>query len=425
MPQEFVHEPARDIPLIADVDVLVCGGGPAGTAAAIAAARAGASTMLLERYGCLGGLATGGLVIVLPPFTRDGHPVIGGIGEETLDLLLEGNEAEYRSDRGSNSVDRGSSRFDPEGLKRLSDEMCVEAGVRLRYHSWVVGVFGEQGRPEGAIVESKAGREAIRARTIIDCTGDGDVAALAGADFEPDDKMIGLPFRIGNIDLERWSESRSDGTAGAIHKETHQVAGYESHFGLSPFPLNPGVAWGNNHMAYGNFLDPDELTEMEIRGRRSAKIVLDMMRDKMPGFEDAWLIDTAWQIGVRCTRRIVGRSKMLYEEFEADRTFDDSVALGNDFRKPTVVYEIPLGSLVPAEIDGLLMAGRCVSSDAEAMEALREIHCCWTMGEATGAAAALAVERNCDPADVPIDELRERLVSVGAAIDLPPRADEG
>lgn len=413
MAHETVREPAREIPVVADVDVLVCGGGPAGTAAAIAAARAGANTMLLERYGCLGGLATGGLVIVLPPFTRDGHQVIGGIGEETLDLLLEAGEAEYRSDR-------GSSRFDPEGLKRLSDEMCLEAGVRLRCHSWVVGVFGEPGRPEGAIVESKAGREAIRARMIIDCTGDGDVAVQAGAEFEPDDKMIGLPFRIGNIDLDRWSEARSDGRGGEIHKEAHAAAGYERNFGLSPFPLNPGVAWGNNHMAHGSFLDPDELTRMEVRGRRSAKIVLDIMREKMPGFEEAWLIDTASQIGVRCTRRIVGLQKMLYEEFEADRTFDDSVALGNDFRKPAVVYEIPLGSLIPAGIGGMLMAGRCVSSDAEAMEALREIHCCWTMGEATGAAAALAVERDCEPAEVPTDELRARLLAANAAIDLPP-----
>ncbi|MGI5817402.1 MAG: FAD-dependent oxidoreductase [Armatimonadota bacterium] len=414
MVQQSVREPARDIPVVADVDVLVCGGGPAGTAAAVASARAGARTMLLERYGCLGGLATGGLVIVLPPFTRNGHQVIGGIGRETLETLLDAGEAEYRSDR-------GSSRFDPEGLKRLSDEMCVEAGVLLRMHSWVVGVFGEDGRPEGAIVESKAGREAVRARMTVDCTGDGDVAALAGAGFDRDDRMIGLPFRIGNIDLERWSEARSDGTAGEVHKEAHEAAGYEASFGLSPFPLNPGVAWGNNHMARGDFLDPEVLTRMEIRGRRSAKIVLDIVREKMPGFEDSWLIDTASQIGVRCTRRINGLETMRYEEFKADRQFDDSVALGNDFRRPDVVYEIPLGSLIPADVGGVLMAGRCVSSDAEAMEALREIHCCWTMGEAAGAAAALAVERDCEPKDVRAGELRERLTGAGAVVDLPPR----
>ncbi|MFW6438041.1 MAG: FAD-dependent oxidoreductase, partial [Armatimonadota bacterium] len=301
----------------------------------------------------------------------------------------------------------------------ISDTMCVDAGVMLRFHSWVVGVFGEEGRPEGAIIESKAGREAVRARTIVDCTGDGDVAAQAGADFDRDDKMIGLPFRVGNIDMERWSEARSDGAGGEIHKQAHAAAGYDSYFGLSPFPIEPNVAWGNNHMARGDFLDPDVLTRMEIRGRRSAKAALDVLREKMPGFEEAWLIDTAWQIGVRCTRRIKGLATMCYEEFEAEKQFDDSVALGNDFRKPAVVYEIPMGSLIPSGVDGVLVAGRCVSSDAEAMEALREIHCCWTMGEAAGAAAAMAAEQKCEPREVSVSELRERLTAVGAVVDLP------
>ncbi len=412
MPQETIREPARELPVIADVDVLVCGGGPAGTAAAIASARAGADTMLVERYGCLGGLATGGLVIVLPPLTRDDDQVIGGIGQETLEKLVDSDEAEYRNER-------GSSRFDPEGLKRLSDEMCLDAGVLVRMHSWVVGVFGDDSRPDGVILESKAGREAIRAGVIVDCTGDGDVAAMAGADFERDQKMIGLPFRIGNIDMDRWSEARSDGSAREVHREAHAAAGYESYFGLSPFPLEPNVAWGNNHMARGDFLDPDVLTRMEIRGRRSAKTALDVLREKMPGFEEAWLIDTAWQIGVRCTRRINGLETMRFEEFENERRFDDSVALGNDFRNPDLVYEIPLGSLIPRDVEGVVVAGRCVSGDAEAMEALREIHCCWTMGEAAGAAAALAAEHQCPPRSVPIGELRASLLAAGAVIDLP------
>jgi hypothetical protein len=340
--------------------------------------------------------------------------VIGGIGQETLETLIDAGEADYRSER-------GSSMFDPEGLKLRSDEMCTDAGVLLRMHSWAVGVFGDAGRPEGVIVESKAGREAIRARQIVDCTGDGDVAAMAGAGFERDDKMIGLPFRVGNIDMDAWSEARSDGSAREIHQEAHAAGGYEHYFGLSPFPIEPNVAWGNNHMAHGDFLDPDVLTRMEIRGRRSAKAALDVLRAKMPGFEDAWLIDTAWQIGVRCTRRIAGVATMRFEEFEAQRQFEDSVALGNDFRDPDLVYEVPLGALIPADVDGVLVAGRCVSADAEAMEALREIHCCWSMGEAAGAAAALAAERDCELRDVPVPELRERLETAGAVVDLPPQ----
>jgi len=143
----------------------------------------------------------------------------------------------------------------------------------------------------------------------------------------------------------------------------------------------------------------------------------------MPGFEDAWLIDTAWQIGVRCTRRIACQYEMTFAEFTAEARHEDAVALGNDFRKPDLVYEIPLRSLLPTGLDNVAVAGRCVCADAEAMEALREIHCCWTMGEASGAAAALAVERDCALVEVPVDELRSRLVAAGAAVDLPPRAE--
>ncbi len=414
MSTDVITESERQIPVIAEVDVLVCGGGPAGTAAAVAAGRAGADVMLVERYGCLGGLATGGLVIVLPPLTRDGRQVIGGIGRETLETLIEAGEADYRSER-------GSSMFDPEGLKRLSDEMCLDAGVRLRLHSWVVGTFGEEGRPGGVIVESKAGRQAIRARTIVDATGDGDVAAMAGAGFERDDKMIGMPFRIGNVDLERWSEARSDGGAREVHEAARQAGGYESYLGLSPFPIEPGVAWGNNHMAPGDFLDPDVLSRMEVQGRRAAGRVLEVLREHMPGFEEAWLIDTAWQIGVRCTRRIECRHEMLFDDFTAERHYTDSVALGNDFRNPDLVYEIPLRSLIPRDLDNVAVAGRCVCADPEAMEALREIHCCWTMGEAAGAAAALAAERDCALHQVPVGELQRRLTDAGAAIELPPR----
>ncbi|MGD9497315.1 MAG: FAD-dependent oxidoreductase [Armatimonadota bacterium] len=413
---ETMREPARDIPVVAEVDVLVCGGGPAGTAAAVAAARAGARTMLVERYGCLGGLATGGLVIVLPPLTRDGDQVIGGIGQETLEALIASGEADYRSAR-------GSSLFDPEGLKHLADQMCLQAGVRLRLHSWAVGVLGPRGRPEAVIVESKAGREAIRTHTIVDCTGDGDIAVQAGATWERDEKMIGMPFRLGNVNIERWNRAKSEDPEGTgkVFEAAHQAGGYESYLGLSPFPIEPGVVWGNDHLAPGDFLDPEVLTRMEVRGRRAARRVLEVLRAQMPGFEEAWLIDTAWQIGVRCTRRIQCLHRMTFEEFTAQAHHEDAVALGNDFRKPDLVYEIPLRSLLPGGLDNVAVAGRCVGSDEEAMEALREIHCCWAMGEAAGAAAALAAERDCALPQVPVAELQTRLRDAGAVVDMPPR----
>lgn len=412
MSQQYVTEPSRETPVIAEVDVLVCGGGPAGTAAAVAAARAGADVMLLERYGCLGGLATGGLVIVLPPFTRDDHRVIGGIGWETRQRLLDEGHADFRSAR-------GGTVFDPEALKLISDEMCLDAGVRLRLHSWVVDVFGDEGAPEGVIVQSKAGREAVRARAIVDCTGDGDVAALAGAGFDHDRRMIGMPFRLGNVDIDRWLGARQqEGGTRDIHEAARQAGGYESYLGLSAVGLQPGIVWGNNHMTHGDFLDPDVLTRMEVRGRRSAWQALEVLRERMPGYEDAWIIDTAWQIGVRCTRRIHGRTTMRFEEFTAGAHHDDSVGLGNDFRDPDLVYEMPLGALIPSDLRTVAVAGRCVSSDPEAMEALREIHVCWPMGEAAGLAAAIAVDRDVPLAELPAEPLQQRLRSAGAVLEI-------
>ncbi len=414
MRTDSVTEPARETPVVAKVEVLVCGGGPAGTAAAIAAAREGAQVMLIERYGCLGGLATGGLVLVLPPMARGEHQVIGGIGWETLEALLTTGEAQYRG-KG------GASLFDPEGLKRVSDEMCLAAGVRLRLHSWAVGVFGEAGRPEGVIVESKAGRQAIRARQIVDCTGDADVAAVAGAQWEKDDRALGEPFRIGNVDLARWEQARREDQEAvqAVHRSVNEAGGYEGFLGLSAFPLEEGVVWGNNYLAEGDALDPESLTRLEVHGRRAAHLVVQHLREHMPGFENCWLIDTAWQIGVRCTRRVKGRHRLTYEDFQGETHHEDSVGLGNDFRRPDLVYEIPLRALIPAGIENMLVAGRCISSGSEAMEALREIHVCWVMGQAAGTAGALAAKEDCAPSEIPVGELQERLRAADVPLVLP------
>lgn len=407
----YITEPAREVPVRWEADVVVCGGGPAGTAAAIAAARHGAKTLLLERYGCLGGLATGGLVIVLPHFTCHGRPVIGGIGREIRDTLIETGEAVFRG-----GADR--SAFDPEAVKWLSIRLCREAGVKILHHVWVAGAAVEDGKLQAVLVESKVGRLAVRGKVFVDATGDGDVFATAGADFETSDQYIGLPFRLTNVDVERWQAARKeqpDAVAEAM-EAARQAGGWDSYFGVNPMPTPDGFIWGNNMFREFDALDPENLTYVETEGREAIRRSLQVLRERLPGFERAWLVDTASQVGVRRSRRLIGEYVMTEEDVsQEDSRFDDAIGRGNDFRNEKLAYDIPYRSLLPRDVNGLLVAGRCISCTHEALEPIREIHVCWVMGEAAGTAAAMALQAGCEPRDVSVPELQGRLREAGVA----------
>jgi ribulose 1,5-bisphosphate synthetase/thiazole synthase len=404
-------EPTREVPIRWEADVVVCGGGPAGTAAAIAAARRGASVILLERYGCLGGLATGGLVLALPAFEDLGRPIIRGIGYEMRQRMLDSGEAAFR-------WAAGGSLFDPEALKWLSVRMCLEAGVKVLHHVWIASAVVRDGRVAAVIVESKAGRLAVRGKVFIDGTGDGDVFAAAGAAFEASNQYIGLPFRVANVDLERWERAREadpDGVSAAM--EAARVAGgWESYAGFNALPFPEGCLWGNNMLKELNGLDPEDLTYVEIEGREAIRRHLEALRRTVPGWERAWLMDVASQVGVRRTRRLQGEYVLTGEDTgQADFRIEDAVGRGNDFRKSGIAYDIPYRALLPREVDGLLVTGRCLSCTHEALEPLREIHVCWVMGEAAGVAAAMAVEQQREPRELSVPELQANLRAAGVA----------
>ena len=408
---QSITEPARQTPVFLKTDVLVCGGGPAGTAAAIAAARQGVSVTLLERYGCLGGLATGGLVIVLPCFLEDGVQVIGGIGKELRDRLIASGEGALRPGHRSDG-----SAFDPEAMKRLSVELCQAESVEVLHHVWVAGVVRDGSRVTGVIFESKAGRMAALADVVIDATGDGDVFAAAGAPFESSTQQIGLPFRLIHIDTEAWQSfrEREPKRHAEIIKQAHRDGGFTGAFQISPLPLAPGMAWGNNGFLEGDALDIRTLSRVECEGRVGVAHVLRVLRAEMPGFENAVLIDTASQLGVRRSRRLVGEYVITDDDVTGrDTRFPDAVGRGNDFRRGGVVYEIPYRALLPRELDGLLVAGRCLSCTHEALEPLREIHVCWVVGQAAGAAAALAVQGGVSPRSVAPPDLQQVLHEAG------------
>jgi len=406
-----ITEPSREVPIRWEADVVVCGGGPAGTAAAIAAARRGASVILLERYGCLGGLATGGLVLALPSFEDLGRPIIRGIGYEMRQRMLDSGEAEFR-------WANGGVLFDPEALKWLSVRMCTEAGVKVLHHVWVANALVQDGRVQAVMVESKAGRLGVRGKVFIDGTGDGDVFAAAGAAFEASNQYIGLPFRVANVDLERWERARRadpDGVSAAM--EAARVAGgWGSYAGFNAMPFPDGCLWGNNMLSELDGLDPEALTHVEIEGREAIRRHLAALRQTVPGWERAWLMDVASQVGVRRTRRLLGEYVLSGEDTgQEDFRSGDAIGRGNDFRKSGIAYDIPYRSLLPKGVDGLLVAGRCLSCTHEALEPLREIHVCWVMGEAAGVAAAMAVERSCEPRELPVPELQANLRAAGVA----------
>ena len=416
-----VREPGRDLPVIAEVDVLVAGGGAAGIAAALAAARRGARTMLVERYGSLGGLATNGLIILL--LTLDdgrGRQVIGGICQEVVERLAARNAClfpdpeewgspdeelveRYRRfglvwGRGPHVV-RYSVAYDPFELKVEADQMLLEAGVDLRLHRWAVGVVREGRRITHVILESKAGREAVACRSVVDATGDADLVALAGEPFELERVHPWLWFRTGGVRVEEAERSpERPRFYRTIHPDSY---------------LHP---WGASERASRaiDATNPDELTAAEVECRRLVREELDRLRAAVPGFERAYMAEVASLLGITESRRLAGRHVLRREEMDAP--FPDTVAVTGHWTKYGAVYAIPYRSLLPPGLDNLLVAGRCISVDHRVHHATKEIPACFATGEAAGAACALALARDIAPASLDPSALREELRRSGAII---------
>lgn len=418
MPGSSVVLPAVEVPVVGQYDVLVCGGGPAGTAAAIGAARLGARTLLIERYNHLGGLATGGQVLALPKFHDTGRLIIGGVGMEMRERLLQRGEAVFRGGG-------DASLFDMESLKSLSAEMVREAGAEILLHSWCSDAVMIDGRLAGAVTISKAGRQAFLADIVVDTTGDLDVAASAGAEFEKSTYGIGVPFRIGGVDIARWQLARREQPQLTQEAQTaaQKAGGWQGFLGLSPAETEKcqlGVVWCNNSLREGDGLDPSELTRIELEGREMARRALDVLREKMPGFERAWLMDMCSQTGVRITRRLRGEYVLSDEDVaQFDFRHPDSVARGNDFRKEGIAFDIPRAALVSRNVPNVVTAGRSLSSTHDAMEPIREIQVCWTSGHAAGVIAALASRQKKLPREVDIADIRNELVAQGAVVGGP------
>ncbi len=382
-----VIQPARELPVLHDTDVLVVGGGPAGICAAIAAKRAGADVVLVERYGHFGGLWTGGLVLlVIGHIVKGGGQVCQGIGEEMMRRLdkLKGAIIDRRPGV--------APTVDAEAVKYLMVEMIEEAGVKVFLHCWGVDAIVNGDQVRGAVFESKSGRQAILAKTVVDATGDGDVYAMAGASYERRSHNVGLVSRIGNLD--RTDASQAQGGAKPRH--------------LGRATPVPGINWVNMHGPEVDGLDVEVLTRMEMNHRKF--IWRNMQRTRsIPGYDQAYLVETAPQLGVRITRAMHGLKTITLKDLKAGTTFPDVVGVGGAAGGEHGPWQIPYGALLPTKVDNLLAAGRCISAEMRMADLVRLIPNCFVTGQAAGVGAAVAVRDGCTPRNVAVPEVQKIL----------------
>jgi len=430
---ETIRQQPRDVKVASRADVVVVGGGPAGVSAALAAARNGARVTLLERYNHLGGLASGGMVLVLDDMW-DNHLneiSVRGTCMTMIERLAARQHAFYPREN-EWGYDPAAYRrwgrwgafdfhthelphpvcfaaaFDPDGWKRLSLEMVIEAGIELRLHSWFSHTLVEDGVVKGVVCESKAGPQAILGQVVIDATGDLDVAASAGAPHTGGNYIMTTVFRLGGVDTdeaERFEREEPEAFS-ALDRQIKKILGGSWGYWWLKTPL-PGIVWCNcPHMAGLDGQKVEDLTSAEVRGRGHLHALVDFVRGKLPGFENCFVVDVAPQTGVRQTRLLEGEYIMTKEDLQQRTRFADSIARGRD-------YYMPYRVLLPQKVDNLLVAGRHYSVTSQAQKISREIPPCMAMGEAAGVAAALAVSANVVVRNVDVAAVQKVLRAQG------------
>lgn len=433
-----VRIPARQVPELASADVVVVGGGPAGLGATLGAARAGARVVCLERQGFLGGNLTAasvGTICGLYVATGSGfEPVAGGVVEELTGELA-------RQGAGFGPVPFRQTAvflYVPWAVKRLAEQRCAAEGVTLLLHCLVGDVVVTDGMIEAVIVATKRGPMAVRAATYVDCTGDADVAAFAGAPTVTGPgagrQAASMQFVMQHVDV--------DAMIGAYGRLSELIATHGAHLPRDAGALLPTGRPGEVIVAMTRVLgpsgappdvtDPREATFGELEGRRQAEEVAAFLRAHMPGFADAFLADTAAVLGVRESRRIVGRHVLSGAEVTAGTRFRDAVAANAwpleyhtrgrsteyRFLPPGVTYDIPYRALLPLGVRNLLVAGRCCSADRDALASVRVIAPAMALGQAAGVAAALAARTGGDVGALAVGEVQDMLRAQGAR--LPP-----
>ena len=456
--QKDVELPPRKATLAAETDVLVVGGGPAGFGAAVAAAEAGADVVLAERYGFFGGNATAALVTILMSYHSEYHraestgentllptdhgkgdPIAAGILDRFVRRLVKAGGALAPTLRTGYTVP-----FDPEVFKLVMMEMLDEAGVKFLFHSLASGVLGGS-EPEGVVFETKSGPLLIRAKCIVDCTGDGDIAAQAGAPYgvgRADGRVqpMTLMFRIGEFEREAFAtyvREHPDQWRGVhglwdlIKKATEAgelvLPREDLLFFATPHPREISV--NSTRVVKVRGTDVFDLTHAEFRGRKQMRQIEAFLRRYVPGFEKAYVIQSGVQVGVRETRRIRGDYELTGDDVLHARKFDDVIArcsypmdIHNPTGKGTVLqhlpkgeaFDIPLRCLIPRNVEHLVVAGRCISGTHEAMASYRIMPTAMGTGQAAGVCAALAARHGIAPRRIEAKDVQKVLLQQGA-----------
>ena len=418
----LIAEPPRTTPVTHVADVLVVGGGSAGVAAAVAAAREGADVLLAERYGSLGGLATGGLIVLL--LTLDdgrGRQAVAGLCQEVTERMARRGGAHFPPPEQWGSADaelvesarrwglvwghgphrvRYSVAYDPEEMKHAFCEMLREAGVTPLLHVWACEPVVEGDRVTAVIFQGKSGRFGVRADVVIDATGDGDVFAAAGCAHETEEVLPWLWFTLGGV--EDAEAAVAGGAGGFLTIGDGRL--------LLPWGATPKVARRIDATS------PEDLTYAELACRSEVMRELDRIRREVPGAARAHLCRIADQLGITESRRLVGRYVVARDDMDAP--FDDAVAITGHWTKYGATYQIPYRSLLARELRNLLVAGRCISVDHRVHHATKEIPACMATGEAAGTAAAVALAAGAAPCDVDVPTLQARLRAKGAILTL-------